>query len=65
MGFVGSQCASHFVYERYYAGFIFLLILLMMGDALRGCVDTPTGWRIAAPLTFAVLNAGILAAGLL
>jgi hypothetical protein len=65
VGFVVSQCASHFVYERYYAGFIFLLILLMMGDALRGCLDTPTGWRIAAPLTFAVLNAGILAAGLL
>ena len=63
LGFIIAQSASHFVYERYYAGLIFLLILMMAADVLSRS-PLPPRWSLAGPLLFATINAGILGAGL-
>jgi len=64
VGFVLTQCLSHFVYERYYAGLVFLLLLMLVREYPGARVARlPAG--MAGPLAFAVLNACILAAGLL
>jgi len=63
LGFVASQCLSHFVYERYYAALVFFLIILLAADILsRSPPVSRAGW--VGPIVLAVLNAGVLAAGL-
>lgn len=63
-GFVAAQVSSHFVFERYYAGFVFILILLLIADILRKETGKPARWALAGPLLFAAGNIGVLYAGL-
>ena len=64
-GFMAAQLTSHFVYERYYAGMIFLLILQVTAEVLgRDSVQPVPRWSWTGPLAFTIVNAGILGAGL-
>jgi hypothetical protein len=63
VGFVAAQTLSHFVYERYYAGFVFLIMILLVADIARRVAAVPR-WALAGPAALALLNACVLAAGL-
>ncbi|HTY49506.1 MAG TPA: hypothetical protein VMB48_07435 [Steroidobacteraceae bacterium] len=67
--FAAAQTSNHFVYERYYAGFAFILILLALALALAQagvhCSARPQRWTLAFPLAFGVANAAVLAVGLI
>jgi hypothetical protein len=64
VGFVAAQSTSHFVYERYYAGLIFLLILQVTAELLGERAGTAPRWSLAGPVTFTLFNAAVLTAGL-
>lgn len=64
LGFVAAQTLSHFVYERYYAALIFFLTILLVAD-IRSRQPAAPQLTLAGPAVLAVLNACILAAGLL
>jgi len=64
VGFGLAQCLSHFVYERYYAGLIFLLLLMLIRER-RGDPAAMPPLSLAGPLAFAALNVTILGAALL
>jgi hypothetical protein len=64
-GFVAAQGVSHFVYERYYAGMVFLLILVSLADVLATNREPVPRWALAAPCLFALCNLAILGAGLI
>jgi hypothetical protein len=64
VGFGLTQCTSHFVYERYYAGLIFLLLLMLIRER-RGDPAAMHPLSLAGPLAFAALNVTILGAALL
>lgn len=63
IGFAASQCLNHFVYERYYAGFVFLLLIIIVSDTLgRSSAPSRAAW--AGPLAFSAFNASVLGAGI-
>jgi hypothetical protein len=64
VGFVAAQSTSHFVYERYYAGLIFLLILQVTGELLERRTGSLPRWGLAGPVAFALFNAAVLSGGL-
>jgi hypothetical protein len=64
LGFIASQSVSHFVYERYYAGLVFLLLLMMTANVLQRWPEPPPRWSLGGPLLFALFNAAVLGAGL-
>jgi len=64
VGFVAAQSTSHFVYERYYAGLIFLLILQVTGELLERRTGSPPRWSLAGPAAFTLFNAAVLTASL-
>ena len=64
LGFVAAQSLSHFVYERYYAGLVFFLIILLADDILSRA-PVPSRAAFAGPAAFAAINAVILGAGLM
>jgi hypothetical protein len=61
-GFVAAQCFNHFVYERYFAGLVFFLIILLTVEALPRSPPAAAAW--AGPVLLAVLNAAIFVAAL-
>jgi len=65
VGFAAAQGVSHFVYERYYSGLVFMLILVCLADALATKPGPVPRWGLAGPGVFALINLGVLSAGLL
>jgi hypothetical protein len=62
---MAAQSVSHFVYERYYAGLVFLLILVSLADVLATSPEPVPRRALAAPCLFALFNLGVLGAGLI
>jgi hypothetical protein len=68
LGFVAAQSISHFVYERYYAGLVFFLVIMLVADIRASAFPSAPAARpiaLAGPAVFTVLNACVLAGGLL
>jgi len=65
VGFMAAQGVSHFVYERYYSGLIFMLILLCLTDGRAAEAEPVPRWAAAGPVVFALINLGVLGAGLI
>jgi len=65
VGFVAAQTLSHFVYERYYAALVFFLLILLVADIRSRQQSGSLRWALGGPAALAVLNACVLAAGLL
>ncbi len=66
IAFVASQMLNHSVYERYYAGFVFLMILLLIRDVSASAVprERLPIWAAAGALLFTAFNGLVLIRGL-
>lgn len=64
--FTAAQTANHFAYERYYAGFLFIVLVLLLWD-IRGrdmAASNDPQWTFAPLLVLAALNLFVLVRGL-
>ena len=60
LAFVLAQTTNYMVYERYFAVFVFILLLIMSAEIIGRNRDGIQPWRITAPLLLALINAAIL-----
>lgn len=62
--FIFSQMANLFVYERYFSGYVFILIFIMLAQADNIKADRLSKWVWLGPVVFTLLNGAILMRGL-
>ena len=60
LAYVLAQTTNHMVYERYFAAFVFMLLLIMSAEIIGRNRDRIQPWRFTAPLLLAAINAVIL-----
>jgi hypothetical protein len=60
LAFVLAQTTNYMVYERYFAVFVFILLLIMSTEIIGGNRDGIQPWRFTGPLLLAAINAAIL-----
>jgi hypothetical protein len=60
LAYVLAQTTNHMVYERYFAEFVFMLLLIMSAEIIGRNRDRIQPWRFTAPLLLAAINAVIL-----
>ena len=63
--FVMSQMANHFAFERYFAGFIFIILFLIIGDIRMKPQAKRSYFPPVFPLILAAFNLVVLVGGLL
>ena len=64
IAFLLSQIANKFVYERYFSGYIFILLLLFVSRTQVSGEEQANRWLWAGPFVFSLINALILFKGL-
>jgi hypothetical protein len=60
LAYVLAQTTNHMVYERYFAEFVFILLLVMMAAIIGRDRERIQPWGFAAPLLLTAINAVIL-----
>ena len=64
VGFITVNTVGHFVYERYFSGFIFIILFLSLPEILKNNHLNHSKWQIVAPSALATINLLVLLRGL-
>jgi hypothetical protein len=60
LAYVLAQTTNHMAFERYFAEFVYMMLLVMVAEIIGRNRDSIQSWRLAAPLLLTAINAVIL-----